>query len=139
MSQFRHLIWQNKENLDASRKFLSVHSYNGFASMYIVQRDCPHYRKELGFCTTFPFSCTYFCYNTLLTSARNTVFRTIYALLTHFWQFSQDRSLILFFWFKILLVVLENIYLEQMEGNEFMIFFFSQEQIKGRDIYSDFT
>ena len=36
LSQFRHLIWQNNENLQDSSKFLSVHSQNEISSMCIV-------------------------------------------------------------------------------------------------------
>ena len=94
----------------------------------IAQWKCSHYRKELGFCwifinmTTFPFPCTYLCYNILLTNAPNTIIRIMSVLLTHFRPFAQDWSFIKCFWFWILLVVLENTYLEEMVGNGFSIF-----------------
>ena len=92
--------------------------------------------------TTFPFPCTYFCYNILLTDAPNTIFRICLVLLTQFRPFAQDKSFIKYFRFCILLVALENSYLEKMvrngftnfcilETNPFVLKFFTHDLVNG--------
>ena len=49
-------------------------------------------------------------------------FRIKHVLLTHFGQFPQDKSFIKNVRFEILLLVLENSYLEEMVRNGFTIF-----------------
>ena len=103
--------------------------------------------EYLGNFTTFPFSCIYFCYNILLKNAQKTGFRIFSVLSTKFRNFVQDKSFIKCFWFWILLVVLENIYLEEMvekgftnfcilEKNPFVLIFFAHDLVNGLHLRS---